>query len=74
MVVVRKGSIDGLAEEIGDPALLALALADYERSRRRERASRKDFVLGYVAAIRRLKFEPGSLSGILEKTALTRVA
>lgn len=73
-MVVRKGSIDGLAEEIGDPELLSLALRDYELSHRRERASRKDFVLGYVAAIRRLKSDPGSLVGLLGKSTLTRVA
>lgn len=73
-MVIRRGSLDGLIEEIGDPELLSLALRDYELSHRRERASRKDFVLGYVAAIRRLKFEPGSLTAIVGKTGLTRVA
>lgn len=73
-MVIRKGSLDGLAEEIGDPDLLAIALKDYELSHRRERASRKDFVLGYVAAIRRLRVDPLSLSGVVGKSALTRVA
>jgi len=52
--MIRKGSLDGLAEEVGDPELLELALADYERGERRERSSRKDYVLGWVAAYRRL--------------------
>jgi hypothetical protein len=53
--MIRKGSIDGLAEEIGDAELLRLALEDYDLGKRRERASRVDFVLGWVAAYRRLR-------------------
>jgi hypothetical protein len=51
--MIRKGSIDGLIEEVGDAELLELALEDYERSMRRERSSRKDYVLGWLAAWRR---------------------
>lgn len=53
--MIRKGSLDGLVEEIGDADLLRQALEDYELGKRRERASRVDFVLGWVAAYRRLK-------------------
>lgn len=53
--MIRKGSLDGLAEEVGDRALLELALEDYRLSRRRDRASRKDYVMGWVAAVRRLR-------------------
>lgn len=55
--MIRKGSLDGLLEEVGDPELLELALTDYEQRLRRERSSRKDYVLGWVAAWRRLHGE-----------------
>lgn len=54
-MAIRKGSLDGLAAEVGDAALLMLALHDYELSARREHCSRKDYVAGYVALARRIR-------------------
>lgn len=63
--MIRKGSLDGLAEEVGDVDLLRMALDDYALSHRRERSSRKDYVLGWAAAIRRLKGDPEMIRKLL---------
>jgi len=55
--MLRKGSLSGIASEFGDAELLKLALQDYVLARRRERASRSDFLSGWLAAMRRLKWE-----------------
>jgi hypothetical protein len=55
IMAIRKGSLDGLVEQVGDLELLELALSDYEMSARREHCSRKDYVAGYVALARRLR-------------------
>jgi hypothetical protein len=72
-VVVRKGSLDGLVEQVGDRELLELALADYGVSSRREHCSRKDYVAGYVALARRIRSDPQVLQKLLG-SRLTAVA
>jgi hypothetical protein len=56
--MIRKGSLEGLDE--CDAQLVQMALEDYLIARRRERASRSDFVAGWLAASRR--FGDGSIA------------
>lgn len=71
--MIRKGSLDGLVEEVGDVDLLQMALDDYALSHRRERSSRKDYVLGWVAAIRRVRADPEMIRKLV-LDGLTKVA
>lgn len=66
--MIRKGSLDGLVEEIGDVDLLQMALDDYALAHRRERASRQDYVMGWVAAVRRLRGDSEVARKILTKS------
>lgn len=73
--MIRQGSLDGLAAEVGDAELLELALLDYQTGARREHCSRKDYVAGYVALARRLRGDRDALRVVLRRPkSLTQVA